>query len=170
MLKVAILVLVLGLLVLMGMALLNTEAQRTQIALLEADVKKLQGGPGSVESAGGARAMTFDATTPALFEAANAATPQLVAVQPRTGSASEIQLAVVTLMGVEGAGGVVQPVNQTLILQKGLVREVVGVCGAEAPAGAWIFVLEGSSLKIASRDCPYTHGGLRPQLKLTIVQ
>jgi hypothetical protein len=172
-LKVAIFILALGLFLFMGMALLNVEAQRTQIAVLQEDMAKLQpgAGPGAAgqPAAGASRVVTFDGTVEALFDAASGAAPQAV---PIPGSpAGELQLAVVTVTGVEGAGGVVVPLSApAVVVQKGVVREVRGGCSVDAPpTGAWLLSLQGAGLQVASRDC-VARSGLRPLLKVTVFQ
>src|SRR6185436_12081673 len=164
-LKVAIFVLALGLFVFMGMALLNVEAQRTQIAILNEEMTKLHPSPGAAAApgapaaTGSGRVVTFDATAPALFEPANAHTPQAVPIPG--GGAAELQLAVVTLTGVEGANGVTVPLTApAVILQKGVAQEVRGGCSVDAPAtGAWVLTVQGPALQVASRDC-VGHAGL----------
>jgi hypothetical protein len=171
-LKVAIFILALGLFLFMGMALLNVEAQRTQIGVLKEEIAKLQPGasPGVAgqPAAGAGRVITFDGTAPALFDPANAATPQAVPIPGPP--AGEIQLAVVTVTGVEGAGGVVVPLSAPAILvQKGVAQEVRGGCSVDAPpTGAWVLSLQGAGLQVASRDC-VARTGLRPLLKVTLL-
>jgi hypothetical protein len=175
-LKGAIFLLALGLFVFMGMALLNVEAQRTQIAILNEQMAKLQPGPGASPAAAGpaagtaGRVITFDAAPPALFDGASASTPQAM---PAPGSpAGEIQLAVVTLTGVEGANGVMVPLSAPAVLiQKGVSQEVRGGCSVDSPpTGAWVLSLQGASLQVASHDCAGARGGLRPHMKITVFQ
>jgi hypothetical protein len=174
-LKVAIFVLALGLFIFMGMALLNVEAQRSQIAILNEEMAKLNAGagpaaaPGAAAPAGVGRVLTFDATAPQLFEPANATTPQAVAI-PGGGSA-DLQLAVVTLTGVEGANGVTVPLSApAVVVQKGVAQEVRGGCSVDAPAtGAWILTVQGPALQVQSRDC-VGRAGLRPLMKITVFQ
>jgi hypothetical protein len=169
-LKVAIFILALGLFLFMGMALLNVEAQREKVGVLEEQLAKLQGGPaGPAGGAGpGGKLVTFDGTTPALFEAANASSAQAVAVPGDPGG--DLQLAVVTLTGVEGANGALVPlVSPAVLVQKGVAQEVRGGCSVEAPpTAAWVLSLQGAALQVQSRDCVGSRGGLRPLLKVTV--
>lgn len=174
-LKIAILILALGLFVFMGMALLNVEAQRAQVAILGEQMARLQaaGGPASAPGASGGgsgRVATFDAVPPAFFDPANAATPQVIPVQPATGSGTDIQLAAVTLVGVEGASGVLPLTSPAVLVQKGVAQEIRGGCSVDAPpTGAWVLSLQGAGLQVASRDC-VARSGLRPRLKVTVFQ
>src|SRR5687768_6610351 len=122
-LKVAIFILALGLFLFMGMALLNVEAQREKVGVLAEELTKLQAGAAGQGTAGaagtGGRLATFDGTTPVLFDATNASSPQALAVPGDPGG--DIQLAVVTLTGVEGANGALVPlVSPAVLVQKGV--------------------------------------------------
>jgi hypothetical protein len=171
-LKVAIFILALGLFLFMGMALLNVEAQREKVEVLTEGLAKLQAGgagPGTAgAAASGGRLATFDGTTPVLFDAANASSSQAVAVPGDPGG--DIQLAVVTVTGVEGANGALVPLSSPAVLvQKGVAQEVRGGCSVEAPpTAAWVLSLQGPALQVQSRDCVGSRGGLRPLLKVTV--
>ncbi len=66
----------------------------------------------------------------------------------------------------EGAGERALPEPITFQLQAGVPHDVPGICQGPETA-AWVFVLEGGSVRIRSRDCEYPVRGLRPRLRIT---
>ena len=74
----------------------------------------------------------------------------------------------VTIVAIEGDGtgerALPEPIAFTL--QAGTPHAVAGICQGPETA-AWVFALEGTSVRITSRDCEYPVRGLRPRLRIT---
>ena len=74
----------------------------------------------------------------------------------------------VTILAIEGDGTGERALPEPIafVLQAGTPHAVTGICQGPETA-AWVFALEGTSVRITSRDCEYPIRGLRPRLRIT---
>jgi hypothetical protein len=74
----------------------------------------------------------------------------------------------VTILAIEGDGSGERPLPDPIAftLQAGVPQEVRGICQGPDDA-AWIFQLDGSTLRVTSRGCEYPVRGLRPRLRIS---
>ena len=74
----------------------------------------------------------------------------------------------VTILAIEGDGTGERALPEPIVftLQAGTPHAVTGICQGPDTA-AWVFALEGTSVRITSRDCEYPVRGLRPRLRIT---
>ena len=190
----AVIALLLALLVLLGMSFLRVNNLEYDVSVLKEQVARLQAGgpapppapapiappPASPSAAPPAVALARPAP-PSPAAPSPAAAPQ-VAEGLTAGfldDGAEVQAialpagmrparARVTILAIEGNGtgerALPEPIAFTL--QAGTPHAVTGICQGPETA-AWVFALEGTSVRITSRDCEYPVRGLRPRLRIT---
>jgi hypothetical protein len=189
-------VLGLALLILSWMSLLRVDNMAHDVAVLRQDVDTLKQqmaahGAGN-PAAPPATAPPFAAPLPAVSESPAAAPaalpgPAYEAVPQRFFSSSfsgpqsivlplpqgttfrAAQIVVVAVEG-EGAAPVTLPAPQpSANLEPGTPQAMTGLC--QGPDGAaWVFTLEGNSIRLESRGCQYPVRGLRPHLRISVTR
>ena len=180
----AVIVLLVGLLILLGMSFLRINNLEYDVRMLAKEVDRLKAAgvapvatmpaPVSTPVPPGPPVTTPPQTLPA------AATPAMP-VEAVTGGflddgaeeqivplPTRLQRARVTILAIEGDGtgekALPDPISFTL--QAGVPQEVQGICQGPETA-AWIFVLEAAAVRVTSRECEYPVRGLRPRLRIT---
>ncbi len=183
---IAVVVLLVGLLMLLGMSFLR-------INNLEYDVARSREGSGEAEGGrGGGRAGRRDAgrprpravplappatTLPQTVPAAGLTVPVEAVTRGFLDDGADQQVvplptrvprARVTILAIEGDGTGETPLPDPIsfTLQAGIPQEVQGICQGPETA-AWIFVLEAAAVRVTSRDCEYPVRGLRPRLRIS---
>jgi hypothetical protein len=116
-----------------------------------------------------APAQTYEAT-PLGFFSSTSSQPQVVTLPLPPGTAPRGAQVVVVAVEGEGVAPVALPSPQPrLTLQPGVPQSMFGLC--QGPEGAaWVFTLEGATVRIESRDCRYPVRGLRPRIRVTVLQ
>ena len=184
-------VLLVALLVLLGMSFLRVNNLEYDVGVLREKVAQLEAGdarPAPVPAPSIAAtppwaspAVPAVVATPAPPAAATPTPPQVA--EGRTagyldeGAESQVLAlpagmrparAKVVILAIEGDGAgeraLAEPIS--FVLQPGTPHPVPGIC--QGPEGAaWVFALEGGSVRVTSRDCEYPVRGLRPRLRVT---
>ena len=182
---IAVVVLLVGLLMLLGMSFLRINNLEYDVGVLAKEVEKLKAG-----AAGPApvAAMPVPAATAVPLAPPAATTPQTVPaagltvpVEAVTGGfldegadqqvvplPARVPRARVTILAIEGDGSGETPLPDPIsfTLQAGVPQEVQGICQGPETA-AWVFVLEAAAVRVTSRDCEYPVRGLRPRLRIS---
>ena len=184
--------LLLALLILLGMSFLRINNLEYDVSVLKEQVARLQaGGPAPAPAAAPsapvpappaaappvaaatrppAPASPVPAAAPQVAEGLTAgfldedAEVQMIALPPGLRPA-RARVAILAIEG-DGTGERALPEPITFTLQAGTPHAVPGICQGPDTA-AWVFALEGSSVRITSRDCEYPIRGLRPRLRIT---
>ena len=189
-----VIVLLLTLLILLGMSFLRVNNLEYDVSVLKEQVARLQAGGAAPPPAlapiaslppspSAAPLATMPARpAPSSSPAASPAAPPQSAEGLTAGfldDGAEVQAialpagmrparARVTILAIEGDGtgerALPEPIAFTL--QAGAPHAVTGICQGPETA-AWVFALEGTSVRITSRDCEYPIRGLRPRLRIT---
>jgi len=190
----AVIALLVGLLILLGMSFLRINNLEYDVKTLAADVERLKSataapgvpaptavippdaggtvpGPSSLPTIAPLPSPPTPAAASLPLEAAprgfldDGAEQQVVAVPARLARA---RVTIVTIEGDDGAPPrpLAEPISFTL--QAGIPQEVQGICQGPETA-AWVFVLEPAAVRITSRDCEYPVRGLRPRLRISAV-
>ena len=175
----AVIALLLGLLILLGMSFLRINNLEYDVKTLAAEVERLKASgiaPGAAAPAGtappasGVPAPLAPAAPPPALPVVgftrgyldDGAEEQSMALPPG------LQRARVTILAIQGEGvaetALPEPIAFTL--QAGIPQEVQGICQGPETA-AWIFVLEPAAVRVTSRDCEYPVRGLRPRLRIS---
>jgi hypothetical protein len=188
----AVIVLLLALLILLGMSFLRINNLEYDVSVLKEQVRRLSAGGPAPPPAPAPIATLPPPPSAAPLAAASArpapSTPASPAAGPQVAEgltagflddgAEEQAIALpagmrpararVTILAIEGDGtgerALAEPIAFTL--QAGTPHAVPGICQGPETA-AWVFALEGASVRITSRDCEYPVRGLRPRLKIT---
>ena len=190
----AVLVLLVALLILLGMSFLRINNLEYDVSVLKEQVARLQGGaqaPAPVPAPTASLPAAPPSAMPPVTAAARPALPAPAASPAAVPQVAEgltagflddgaetqrIALpegmrparARVTIVAIEGEGSgeraLPEPIAFTL--QAGVAHAVPGICQGPETA-AWVFALEGTSVRITSRDCEYPVRGLRPRLRIT---
>ena len=180
----AVIVLLVGLLILLGMSFLRINNLEYDVRTLAKEVDRLKAGaagvapvampvpaatlplappattpPQTVPAAGGP-AMPVEAVTRGFLD--DGAEQQVVPLPAR------LPRARVTILAIEGEGTGEKPLPDPIsfTLQAGVPQEVQGICQGPDTA-AWVFVLEAAAVRVTSRDCEYPVRGLRPRLRIS---
>jgi len=167
----AVIVLLAGLLILLGMSFLRINNLEYDVRVLAKEVERLKGGaavpvgppattlPQAVPAASGP-AMPFEAVTRGFLD--DGAEEQVVHLPTR------LQRARVTILAIEGDGTGEKPLPDPIsfTLHAGVPQEVQGICQGPENA-AWVFVLEAAAVRVTSRECEYPVRGLRPRLRIS---
>jgi hypothetical protein len=181
---IAVVVLLVGLLILLGMSFLRINNLEYDVGVLAKEVGRLKAG-----AAPGA-AMPVPAATPAPLgppatmpqpvpAAAGPAMPVEAVTRGFLDDGAEQQVvplptrlprARVTILAIEGDGTGEKPLPEPIsfTLQAGVPQEVQGICQGPETA-AWVFVLEAAAVRVTSRDCQYPVRGLRPRLRISAI-
>ena len=172
----AVIALLVGLLMLLGMSFLRINNLEYDVGVLAKEVEKLKaGGPAvapvaalpvpaaaAAQTAPGAAGLTVpvEAVTRGFLD--DGAEQQVVTLPAR------VPRARVTILAIEGEGTGEKPLPEPIsfTLQAGIPQEVQGICQGPESA-AWIFVLEAAAVRVTSRDCEYPVRGLRPRLRIS---
>jgi hypothetical protein len=180
----AVIALLLGLLVLLGMSFLRINNLEYDVKTLAAEVERLKASgvaPGGAAAAPAATAPPASGVpAPVAPAAPSAAAPVLPIVGVTRGYLDDgaeeqsialpagLQRARVAILAIQGEGVVETPLPDpiTFTLQAGIPQEVQGICQGPETA-AWIFVLEPAAVRVTSRDCEYPVRGLRPRLRIS---
>ena len=182
----AVIVLLAGLLILLGMSFLRINNLEYDVRTLAREVDRLKAGSGAAAPA--ALTPVPEATAapvaPARTPFPGFTPPPLGSMMPVVALTrgflddgaeqqtvplpTRLQRARVTILAIEGEGTGEKPLPDPIsfTLQAGVPQEVQGICqGPEA--AAWIFVLEAAAVRVTSRDCEYPVRGLRPRLRVS---
>ncbi len=180
---IAVIALLVGLLILLGMSFLRINNLEYDVKVLAGDVGRLKAAsasaagappsaapllaepPPAAPAAGGTAAvpaLPFDAVTGGFLD--DGAEQQVIPLPAR------LPRARVTILAIEGEGtgekALPEPIAFTL--QAGIPQEVQGIC--QGPEGAsWVFLLEAAAVRVTSRGCEYPVRGLRPRLRISAV-
>jgi hypothetical protein len=184
----AVIVLLAGLLILLGMSFLRINNLEYDVRVLAKEVARLKAGaaatapvaavspPSAAPFPPGQPAATATPTVPA-------ATVPVMPVESVTrgflDDGAEQQVlplptrlprARVTILAIEGDGAGETPLPDPIsfTLQAGVPQEVRGICQGPETA-AWVFVLEAAAVRVTSRECEYPVRGLRPRLRISAV-
>ena len=168
----AVIVLLLGLLILLGMSFLRINNLEYDVRTLAKEVDRLKAGPAGVppvavmpvpaDTPAPGPAMPVEAVTRGFLD--EGAEQQVVPLPAR------LQRARVTILALEGKGTGEKPLAEpiSVTLQAGVPQEVQGICPGPETA-AWVFVLEAAAVRVTSRECEYPLRGLRPRLRISAV-
>jgi hypothetical protein len=162
MLKIAGIVLLALLLVLVGMNFLVVSNVGDRLRALQADVDQLKlrqgegaaGAAGATPGGGAAGPMPFDVETPNAF-AGDGADAQSITL-----SESPVRQATVAVTETIDPSGARLPAGaNAVVLLPGVPGQVPlgreAGCVSASGMGAWVLILEGGTLRIASRGCTY---------------
>ncbi len=122
--------------------------------------------PATTLAAANGRPQVYEATLQGFFTATSAG-PQTINIPLPPGTA--VPSAQVLVLAVEGEGSAPLPVPEppAVTLVPGQPQTVTGLC--QGPPGAgWVFTLQGSAVRVESRDCLYPVRGLKPHLRITV--
>lgn len=161
----AVILLLVGLLILLGMSFLRINNLEYDVGVLAKEVERLKAGattlPQTVPAASGP-AMPVEAVTGGFLD--DGAEEQVVPLPTR------LQRARVTILAIEGDGAGEKPLPDPIsfTLQAGVPQEVQGICQGPETA-AWVFVLEAAAVRVTSRECEYPVRGLRPRLRISAI-
>ncbi len=169
----AVIVLLVGLLILLGMSFLRINNLEYDVRVLAKEVQRLKEGaavpvgppattpPQTVPAASGL-AMPVEAVTRGFLD--DGAEQQVVPLPTR------LPRARVTILAIEGDGTGEKPLPDPIsfTLQAGVPQEVQGICQGPETA-AWVFVLEAAAVRVTSRECEYPVRGLRPRLRISAI-
>ena len=178
----AVIGLLAGLLILLGMSFLRINNLEYDVAVLAKEVARLKAAaaapamptpvPGAVPTAPPV-AIPFPGFTPPPLTGLpvvaltrgfldDGAEEQVVPLPARLARAR------VTILAIEGdgTGEKALPDPITFTLQAGVPQEVQGICQGPETA-AWVFVLEAAAVRVTSRECEYPVRGLRPRLRIS---
>jgi hypothetical protein len=179
----AVIVLLVGLLILLGMSFLRINNLEYDLRTLAQEVERLKAGaagaapvastpalvatpaplaPPATPPAAAAPAMPVEAVTRGFLD--DGAEQQVVPLPVRLSRAR------VTILAIEGDGTGERPLPDPIsfTLQAGVPQEVQGICQGPETA-AWVFVLEAAAVRVMSRECEYPVRGLRPRLRISAV-
>ena len=179
----AVIVLLVGLLILLGMSFLRINNLEYDVRTLAKEVDRLKsapsvapvaaipvpaatpvpvGPPAAVALMAPAPALPMEAVTRGFLD--DGAEAQVVPLPIR------LPRARVTILAIEGEGTgerlLADPISFTL--QAGVPQEVQGICQGPETA-AWVFVLEAAAVRVTSRGCEYPVRGLRPRLRISAI-
>jgi hypothetical protein len=180
----AVIVLLVGLLILLGMSFLRINNLEYDVGVLAKEVARLKaaaavGTPVEMPvPAPPAGPLAPPATTP-VPAAAGPAMPIEAVTRGFLDDGAEQQVvplptrlprARVTILAIEGDGTGEKPLSDPIsfTLQAGVPQEVQGICQGPETA-AWVFVLEAAAVRVTSRECEYPVRGLRPRLRISAV-
>jgi hypothetical protein len=182
----AVLVLLTGLLILLGMSFLRINNLEYDVAVLAKDVARLKAATAAPPLPTPAAAATavptpqpvatpFPGSTPPPLSGLpvvaltrgfldDGAEEQVVPLPTRLARAR------VTILAIEGDGTGEKPLPDPIsfTLQAGVPQEVQGICKGPETA-AWVFVLEAAAVRVTSRECEYPVRGLRPRLRISAI-
>lgn len=180
----AVIVLLVGLLILLGMSFLRINNLEYDVRTLAKEVDRLKAGMGAAAPAAplaapmpapappaATPAATVPATTPAMpVEAVTQGFLDDGAEQQVVPLPTRLQRARVTILAIEGDGTGEKPLPDPIsfTLQAGVPQEVQGICQGPETA-AWVFVLEAAAVRVTSRECEYPVRGLRPRLRISAI-
>ncbi len=184
----AVIALLVGLLILLGMSFLRINNLEYDVGVLKKEVDRLKAdGAGMAPLAAmplpaatpvplGPPATTTTQTIPAAggptlpFEAVTRGFLDDGAEQQVVPLPARLQRARVTILAIEGDGTGEKPLPDPIsfTLQAGVPQEVQGICQGPETA-AWVFVLEAAAVRVTSRECEYPVRGLRPRLRISAV-
>ena len=176
----AVIVLLVGLLILLGMSFLRINNLEYDVSVLAKDVAGLKAAASAAPPAPAAPTAAPEAALPAGSSPAPtppvAMTPIVALTRGFLDDGAEQQVvplpvrlarARVTIVAIEGEGtgekALPEPI--TFLLQAGVPQDVHGICQPET--AAWVFTLEATGVRVASRDCEYPVRGLRPRLRIS---
>ncbi len=189
---VVVIVLLLVLLILLGMSFLRVNNLEHDVSVLKQEVSRLKAAPPSMAIPLATPSVSGPAPLVTAVPAASAV-PSPAAPSAPTALTSVVEAvpggfldegspvqsvtlpggarpmrARVTVLGIEGEGAGERPLPEPIsfVLQAGAPQEVRGICQGPDTA-AWLFALEGSTVRITSRQCEYPVRGLRPRLRIT---
>jgi hypothetical protein len=180
----AVLVLLVGLLILLGMSFLRINNLEYDVSVLAKDVARLKAAAAAPAAPTAVPAATAMPTAPPAATPFPGFTPPPLSGLPvvaLTGGflddgaeeqtvplPTRLARARVTILAIEGdgTGEKALPDPITFTLQAGVPQEVQGICQGPETA-AWVFVLEAAALRVTSRDCEYPVRGLRPRLRIS---
>lgn len=172
----AVIALLLGLLILLGMSFLRINNLEHDVSVLRKQVDQLKAGVASPAAPAPAIAPLPIAEPPT--------SPSPAAALPIEGAPSRfldegaeqqamplparLPRARVSILAIEGDGAPARMLAEPIsfVLQAGIPQDVQGICTGPETA-AWVFLLEPSALRITSRDCEYPVRGLRPRLRIS---
>jgi len=184
----AVIVLLVGLLILLGMSFLRINNLEYDVGVLAKEVDRLKAGATGIAPVA---AMPVPAATPVPLGQPATTLPQAVpaaagpampveavtrgflddgAEQQVVPLPTRLQRARVTILAIEGDGTGEKPLPDPIsfTLQAGVPQEVQGICQGPETA-AWVFVLEAAAVRVTSRECEYPVRGLRPRLRISAV-
>ena len=180
----AVIALLLGLLILLGMSFLRINNLEHDVSVLRKQVDQLKtavASPGPATSPAGPLPLAQPLAGPSPATAPSPpATLPLAGAPPRfldDGAEQQsmpvparLPRARVSILAIEGEGAppraLAEPIS--FVLNAGIPQEVQGICSGPETA-AWIFLLEPGALRITSRDCEYPVRGLRPRVRISAV-
>jgi hypothetical protein len=173
----AVIVLLVGLLILVGMSFLRVNNLEYDVGVLAKEVERLKAAAASATPlppapppttlprpvpAAASPVVPVEAVTRGFLD--DGAEQQVVPLPTR------LQRARVTILAIEGDGTGETPLPDPIsfTLHAGVPQEVQGICQGPETA-AWVFVLEAAAVRVTSRDCEYPVRGLRPRLRIRAV-